>query len=567
MKRVTKFSRICLRAGVGLLVAGCLPFQAGAASGENEKPTATGITASAILEHIKVLSSDEFEGRAPGSHGEQLSVDYLVNQFKKLGLQPGNPDGTYIQTVPMVGTRSSSQGISFDANGKALNFAFPDDAVIWSRRTGHEFKVTNSDVVFVGYGTIAPEYDWDDYKGENLSGKTLVMLINDPQIPDPKDPSKLDEAMFKGRAMTYYGRWTYKYDMAAAKGAAAAIIVHETVPAAYPWAVVTNSNGRENFDLQDEGADSGRLAIQGWMTVESARKLFAAGGHDFDELKQSALRRDFHPVKLNSTANLAVEDAQRTIVSRNVVAKVPGSDPALNNEYIVYSAHWDHLGRDTNLVGDQIYNGAVDNASGCAALLELARAFVKSKPKRTVVFLSFTGEEKGLLGSKYYVTHPLYPLERTLAEINIDGINVWGRTRDLSVVGVGQSTLEDTLGSLASASGRVLEPEPAPEKGFYFRSDHFEFARQGVPALFVNGGIDYVSQSKDFGRRKLDEYIAKDYHRVSDEIKPDWDLSGAVEDVDLLYQTGLAVAQGGQWPEWKPGSEFKARREEMLRQK
>jgi Zn-dependent M28 family amino/carboxypeptidase len=421
--------------------------------------------------------------------------------------------------------------------------------------------VKDSEVVFVGYGIVAPEYGWDDYKGVDVRGKTIVMLINDPPIPDPNDPSKLDDKMFKGRAMTYYGRWTYKYEIATEKGAAAAIIVHETIPAAYPWAVVQGSNSRENFDLQAADKNTGRVAIEGWVTHETAEKLCKAGGQDYAALKKAALGRDFRPVPLSVKASISVKNTLREIASTNVVAKIEGSDPKLKEEYVVYTAHWDHLGRDPQLKGDQIYNGAVDNATGTAALLEIARAFTAAKPRRSVLFLSVTAEEKGLLGAKYYATHPLYPLKQTVANINMDALNVWGRTRDVEVVGAGQSTLEDILSTVAKGRGRVILPEAQPEKGSYFRSDHFEFAKQGVPALDAHSGVEMVGRPEGFGLKKRDEYTAQDYHKVTDEIKPDWDLSGMVEEAELLFQVGSNVANGEEWPEWKVGSEFKAKRQ------
>ncbi len=523
------------------------------------------ISTNELLRHIKVLSSEEFEGRAPGTHGEELTVNYLVSQFKELGLQPGNPDGTFVQNVPLTGI-TAKPGFTYSAPKAApVELAFPKDCVVWSPRFVPEVKVTNSDVVFVGYGVVAPEYGWDDFKDVDVHGKTLLMLVNDPQIPDPNDPSKLDEKMFKGKAMTYYGRWTYKYEIATAKGAAAAIIVHETGPAGYPWEVITGSSGRENCDLQSADNNTNQVAVEGWVTLDAARRLCRAAGQYFSALKQAALRRDFRPVPLALKTSFTVQNTRREIASRNVIAKVEGADSKLKNEYVIYTAHWDHLGRDPKLSGDQVYHGAVDNASGCAALLELAKAFTRVKPKRTILFLSVTGEEKGLLGSKYYATHPLYPLEQTLADFNMDSMNVWGPTRDAIAVGLGQSTLEDTARALLTAQGRVLTPEAEPEKGFYFRSDHFEFAKQGVPALYVKDGIDYVGQPKDFGQRKHDEFTAHDYHKVSDTVRPDWDLSGAVEEARLLFEVGYAVAQGDQRPEWKPGSEFKARRQEQLR--
>lgn len=536
----------------------------GAEFPESTKPAMASVNTNDLLRHIQVLSADEFEGRAPGTPGEERTIDYLVREFQKVGLKPGNPDGTYIQKVPLMGFRAQPT-ISFATSSEKLDLAFPGEAVIWSRHFVPEVKIDSSELVFVGYGVVAPEYGWDDYKDVDVRGKTIVMLINDPAIRDPHDASKLDDKMFKGRAMTYYGRWTYKYEIATAKGAAAAIIVHETEPAAYPWAVVEGSNSRENFDLLTPDRNRGRVPIEGWITLEKAQKLCALGGQKFELLKEAALRRDFRPVPLGSKGTFTVKNTLREISSRNVIARVEGSDPKLKNEYLVYTAHWDHLGRDPQLEGDQIYNGAADNASGIAVLFELAEAFAQSKPKRTVLFLAVTAEEKGLLGAKYYASSPLFPLERTLANINMDNMNTWGRTRDVGIVGVGQSTLEDTLRSVAATQGRTVVPEPEPERGYYFRSDHFEFAKQGVPALYTDDGTDFIGQSKDFGLRKRQEYIARDYHKVSDEIKPGWDLSGLVEDTQLLFQVGYAITESAQWPEWKPASEFKSRRDEMLR--
>lgn len=522
------------------------------------------LSAGRLLDHIKVLASDEFEGRAPGTSGEQKTVDYLIGQFKAMGLAPGNSDGTYIQDVPLVGF-TAKPDVSFTAKNEKIDLHFPNETVVWSRHFTPEVKVEDSPVIFVGYGVVAPEYGWDDFKDVDVRGKTILMLINDPPVPDPNDPSKLDEKMFKGYAMTYYGRWTYKFEIAAAKGAKAAIIVHQTGPAGYPWGVIMMSSGRENFGLQVDDPTSGRAAVEGWVTVDTARKICSAAGVDFDAMKKSAVSRDFRPVPLDLKANFDIKSNIRKIASRNVIAKIEGSDPKLKNEYVIYTAHWDHLGRDASLQGDQIFNGAADNASGTAGLLELARAFTRTKPKRTILFLSVTAEEKGLLGSQYYATHPLYPLKKTLANINMDGIPLWGRTRDVGVVGRGQSTLEDILAPLVAAQGRTLVGESDPGKGYYYRSDHFEFAKVGVPALYLDKGIDVIGKPPGFGKQKRDEYVERDYHKVSDEVKPDWDLSGAVEDLRLLFQVGYTVAQGDTYPQWKEGSEFKARRDEMMK--
>ena len=524
------------------------------------------ITPEHLLAHIKVLSSDQFEGRAPSTPGEELTVKYLVDQFRGFGLKPGNPNGTYVQDVPLFGIRSTPSS-SIIAGGKTIELEPKKDYVAWTIRPVPEIKVAGSDVVFVGYGVVAPEYGWDDYKGVDVKGKTIVMLVNDPAVPDPANPGELDPNMFKGKAMTYYGRWTYKYEIASQKGAAAAVIIHETGPAGYPFEVVVGSNTHENFDIQRPDRNASRVGVQSWIPYPTAEKIFAAAGQDLAALKLAAVRKDFHPVALNAKWSFDIKNEVREVRSKNVVAKVEGSDPKLRDEYVIFTAHWDHLGKDPNLKGDQIYNGAVDNASGCAGLLELARAYAKltPAPKRSVLFLSVTAEEKGLIGSKYYAENPLYPLKKTLADINMDSMNVWGKTRDLVIVGLGASTLDDVARTAAdNQGGRTLNPDPAPERGGYYRSDHFEFAKQGVPALDIHPGTDYIGKDPDFGRQKREDYTTNNYHKVSDEIKPGWDLSGEAQDMQLLFDTGLRVANGATYPEWKPGNEFKAKRDAMM---
>jgi Zn-dependent M28 family amino/carboxypeptidase len=530
------------------------------------RPALSAITSDNLLQHINRLASDGFEGRAPGTAGEDSSVAYITEQFKAIGLAPGNPDGTYIQPVSMIGYTSHPEA-TFAAGGKTMKLRFPNDYVAVSRRNATDVRVDSSDVVFVGYGVVAPEYGWDDYKGMDVKGKTIIMLINDPAVPNPNDSTKLDSTMFKGKAMTYYGRWTYKYEIASDKGAAAAIIVHETGPAGYPFDVVQGSWGRENFDVKETGATN-RVAVESWMTLTKTKELFRNAGLDFDSLHKAATRKDFKPVSLNAKATFHVRNQVREIQSKNVVGKLEGSDPSLKNEYVVYTAHWDHLGKDTTLKGDQIFNGALDNASGVAALLTLAKAYkaLPTPPARSLLFLAVTAEEQGLLGAKWYATHPLYPLDKTLADMNIDGVNQWGKTKDMTVVGYGNSTMDDLLGSvLGSQGGRSMKPDPEPEKGFYYRSDHFEFAKQGVPSLYVDAGTEYVGKDSSYGQKKRDEYTNNDYHKPSDQVKPDWDLSGAVEDLQAFFQVGYRVAQTDHWPEWKPGNEFKARRDSMLK--
>jgi Zn-dependent M28 family amino/carboxypeptidase len=520
-----------------------------------------------ILEHIKVLSSDEFEGRAPGTKGEELSVKYIQDQFKTLNLKPGNPDGSYVQKVPLVGivgTQAKPLTVTKGAQKQTLKWA--DEVVAWTKHVADGASVENSDVVFAGYGVEAPEFNWNDFKDVDVKGKTILVLVNDPAVPDPSDPTKLDPKTFKGDAMTYYGRWTYKFEEGARKGAAAIFVVHETAPAGYPFSVV-QGNLREKFDLVTADKNMGRANIEGWITLDAAKKILALSGQDFDALKKQARTREFRPVSLGVQASIAIKNTLRTIDSQNVVAKLEGSDPKLKDEYVVYSAHWDHLGVGAPVNGDKIYNGALDNASGVATVFEIARAFtqIQPPPKRSILFLMVTAEEQGLLGSQYYATKPLYPLNKTVANINIDGVNQWGLTKDFTVVGMGASDLDDYLKAAADEQGRVLRPDPEPEKGFYYRSDHFNFAKQGVPALDPDSGIDFVGKDSAYGKTKRDEYTEKDYHAPSDEIKPDWDLSGAVEDARLLLAVGYRVANAEKIPEWKPGNEFKATREASLK--
>jgi len=532
---------------------------------ERLKPALDAITPDGLLAHIKTLASDEFEGRAPGSKGEELSIKYIADQFKAIGLSPGNPDGTYFQEVPLAGIKSAPTA-SFMVGDQTTTLNFPDDYVASSARLQDDIKVDNSDIVFVGYGIVAPEYGWNDYKDVDVRDKTILMLINDPPIPDRKDPSKLDDKVFGGRAMTYYGRWTYKYEIAAKKGAAAAVIIHETGPAAYPYSVVRTSWSKENFELDSPDKNAGAVPVRSWITLDVAKKLLTDCGQDFDALKKSALSKDFRPVALKAKATFEIKQEVRTFKSHNVVGKLEGSDPKLKDEYVIFSAHWDHLGKHPELSGDQIFNGAVDNASGVAAVISLGRAFTKLNPppKRSLLFLSTTAEEAGLLGAKYYALHPLYPLKNTLADINIDSMNVWGKTRDVEDTSFGMSTLDDALAKRAQAQGRTAIPNPRPEKGSIYRADNFEFAKAGVPSLYIGKNEHLLSRPAD-GPLRGDEFDLRDYHQVSDEVKSDWDLSGAVQDVQLLLQVGYEVANGDNYPEWKPGNEFKPTRDAMMR--
>ena len=553
---------IMSRSPIKILVLALIPLLPGLL----RAAPAPAISSANILADTKALSADEFEGRAPGSAGEEKTVAFLVERFKQLGLQPGNPDGTYIQNVPLVGITSDPK-LSFALDGQTLTLENVNEFVGPSSRIAPEVATKDSGVVFVGYGVVAPEYGWDDYKGVDVKGKTVVMLINDP--PVTKADGTLDDTIFKGKAMTYYGRWTYKYEIAAEKGAAACLIVHETGPAAYPFAVIVGSRSRENFEIAALDGNITHVGMEGWLTVDAARKLFTAAGKDYDTLKAAAAKQDFHPVALAAKASFKVSNLLRNVASKNVAAVLPGSDPKLRNEYIVYTAHWDHLGKDERLKGDQIYNGAADNAAGTAVLLELARAYASlpadQRPKRSILFLSVTAEEKGLLGSRYYANNPLYPLDHTLANINIDGANPFGPTSDMATVGFGASTIDDVGIAVAAEQGRSMQAEAHPERGGYYRSDHFEFAKVGVPSYYPKNGQTYIGMPADFAEKTAADYIANRYHKVSDEVQPDWTFEGAAQDSAFLYEVGLRIANGDTWPEWKAGNEFKAKRDAMMK--
>ena len=567
-----------LIAALALTTAACSPREERPATDQVPGPTPTvqrtaigdmpDPDMAAVLAHTKVLSSDEYQGRAPGTKGEELTVAYLTDQFRKMGLKPGNTDGTYVQKVPLVGITPTPSTLVVRKGSDERRLAWKDDVVAWTKHVAESATIENSELVFVGYGVVAPEYSWDDYKDVDVRGKTLVMLVNDPPVPNPDDANELDPKTFGGRAMTYYGRWTYKFEIAMEKGAAGALIIHETDPAGYPFSVVQSKTG-EQFDLVTPDKNMGRAAVEGWISLDRGRDLLRMAGQDFGTLKSQAATREFRPVPLGVRASMTIRNSLRTIDSRNVVARIDGRDPKLKDEVVVYSAHWDHLGVGPAVNGDTIYNGAKDNGVGVASMLELARAFTKlpTPPKRSIVFLAVTAEEQGLLGSQYYAVTPIYPLAKTLANINVDGMNVHGRTRDLTLVGLGASDLDDYARDAAGEQGRIIRPDPEPEKGFYYRSDHFNFAKQGVPALDPDEGVEFVGKPAEFGERVRGEWNERDYHQPSDIVRPDWDLSGAFEDLKVFFAVGYRVADADTMPAWKPGNEFKARRDEMLKAK
>ncbi len=553
--RVIRLTLLCC----GLAV-GCRPAPSGTPAGVAVPPEAlAAIDTASFMARIRALADDSMLGRGPGSLGEDRTVAYLTGQFQSLGLAPGNTDGTYIQKVPLVGITPQDQPVLRFAKGsRAISLKWHDDFVAWTKHVADQARLDHSDLVFVGYGIEAPEFKWDDYKGVDLAGKTMVVLVNDPPLADT--------TQFGGRAMTYYGRWTYKYEQGMKHKAAGVLIVHETDRAGYPFSVVQGKTG-EQFDLVTPDKNMGRSDIEGWITLDQARALFTLAGQSFDTLQARAATREFTPVPLGVTASVTIRNKLRTVDSRNVVARLEGSDPALKDEYVVYSAHWDHFGVGLPVKGDSIYNGAYDNASGTAGLLMLARAFkaMPTPPKRSILFLSVTAEEQGLLGSQYYSVAPIYPLAKTLADINMDEINKWGPTRDLTVIGLGASQLDDYAAQAAGEQGRTLRPDPEPEKGSYYRSDHFNFAKQGVPAFNPGVGVDFVGRPAGWGLQRLEEYTSTDYHNPSDEIRPDWDMRGGVDDLKLFLTIGYRVAQADTFPEWRPGNEFRATREAMLK--
>jgi Zn-dependent M28 family amino/carboxypeptidase len=508
--------------------------------------------------HIQVLASDSFEGRGPASPGERKTIAYLSSEFEKLGLRPGNA-GEWVQPVPLVAiTADRNMTLSVTGPGAVRTHRYGADFIAFTRRVVPQSSLANSEVVFAGYGVVAPEYGWNDYEGLDARGKTVIVLVNDPGFATG------DTTLFRGRSMTYYGRWTYKYEEAARQGAAGAFIVHETEPAAYPWDVVTGSWSGEQFGLVARDSNMSRAAVEGWLTVEAARAVFRQAGQDYDSLKARAMRRGFRPVPLGLRASVTVRNRIRSSTSNNLLALLPGAERP--GEYVIYMAHWDHLGRDTSLEGDEIYNGALDNASGTAGLLVLAKAFASldPPPRRSIVFLAVTAEEQGLIGSAHYAQNPVYPLDRTAAVINMDGLNHIGPTRDITVIGYGNSALDDYLAQAAQTQGRVLKPDAEPEKGFYYRSDHFNFAKAGVPALYTDAGVDHVERGEAYAREQRDKYTAERYHKPSDEYDPSRDLRGAIDDLRLLFLVGYRIANESAFPNWRPGTEFRAIRDSMM---
>jgi Zn-dependent M28 family amino/carboxypeptidase len=550
--------RAGLLAGLVCWTIGC--NQAPSSSSPSADDGLAAFNKDSLAAHIQILSSDSFQGRRPFTPGETRTVDFLVHAFTNLGLEPGN-GASYTQDVPLVEISPTGTPVMKLQSPKGkIDLENSRDFVIWTERPDSVSKIDGDDVVFAGFGVVAPEYGWNDYAGLDVKGKTVLVMVNDPGF--------YDSTLFKGHTMTYYGRWTYKYEEAARQGAKACLIIHNTAAASYPFSVVQSSNGGVKLHLDTRSNPRYQLALQGWVTGETANKLLSAAGKD-SSLLTGAWRRGFKslPLRLKLSAALTVKQVYNQ--SHNVIAKITGTKRP--DEFIIYSAHWDHLGiGKPDEKGDSIYNGAADNASGTSSLLELARAFqsLPEKPERTILFLAVTAEEQGLLGSAWYGQHPIYPLAKTVANLNTDVINTYGRTRDITYSGEGQSELEDYLSEEVKKKGRYIAPETHPEAGHYFRSDHFNFAKAGVPALTPDAGVDNLEKGKEYGKAMQDEYTAKRYHQPADEYDAQkWNLDGGLEDIELEFQIGKKLAFGNAWPQWKSGSEFKAIRDQTAGQR
>lgn len=554
-----------------LLWAGVIALAACASADQSTAP-ATDIEAfehaplsnEALLSHVRVLASDEFEGRAPGTNGEQLTLDYLQRAFEAAGLEPGvtRADGTrswFQETQLTAATLTNVPTLTIAGRDGAREYSYATQFSAWTRRLDPTIDIENAPLVFVGYGVNAPELGWNDYEGVDVRGKIVVMLINDPDFETG------DDRGFGGRAMTYYGRWTYKFEEAGRQGAAGAIIIHETAPASYPWAVIQASTGSARWDIVRADRGANRAGFEGWVTTDVAMETFRRAGLNFNQLKARAQTRGFRAVPMGTLrGSLELQTSTETRTTSNIVGVLRGS--ARPNETILYSAHWDHLGRCPPIDGDNICNGALDNATGTGALVELARRFsAEGRPERSVAFIGLTAEEQGLLGALYYMQDPVFDPAHTVAAINMDGINNAGRTRDIEVVGYGKGEMDDLITQAVQAQGRRVEPDSSPEAGYFYRSDHLHFAQLGIPVLYTSNGIDMVDGGVARGREINEAYVAFNYHKPSDEITDAWDMSGGAEDLEALYTVGRTLADSERWPEWRANAEFRAAREASRR--
>ncbi|MBL7856676.1 MAG: M20/M25/M40 family metallo-hydrolase [Cyclobacteriaceae bacterium] len=534
----------------------CFLFACGPKNEFDPKDGLQSFTAQGIEEHIITLASDEFQGRRPFTEGEKKTLTYLEAQYKASGLEPGN-ENSYLQEVPMVEITAFADSVLTIKGKSNYKISGYKDYVLWTQRTDSIIRWQDEELVFAGFGIVAPEYNWNDYEGLDVKNKIVLVMVNDPGFGGE------DSTFFKGNTMTYYGRWTYKFEEAARQGAKGCFVIHNTIPAAYPFGVVQNGWNAPHLYLDPRGKNQYFCEGVGWLSKPATDKIFAAAGLSFNELQTKARQPGFKGMSLQQKISTSMKVKSKFDKTYNVVGKITGSEHP--EEYIIYSSHWDHLGiGKKDLSGDSIYNGAYDNASGTAGLLELAKAFksLKNKPKRTIIFLAVTAEEQGLWGSAYYAENPIYPTEKTVANINIDGLNPYGKLNDIIVIGKGQSDLEDYLSEEAKLLGRQVVDDNESEKGYYFRSDHFNFAKVGIPALYTHTGSDHAEKGKAYGQQLKNEYTQKYYHQPSDAYDASrWNLEGAVDDLKLLFQVGKRLAFENTWPKWKDGSEFKAIRE------
>jgi Zn-dependent M28 family amino/carboxypeptidase len=548
--------RLLLAASVATVTAAVLASLHPAVLTSEETEAAGAIQEHRMRADIRFLSSDLLEGRGPASRGDRLARAYVASRFEAIGLEPGAPDGSWTQPFELIALDTRCPPTLPVTNGDSvLELRFYEDYIATSGVQSSLARVDDAEIVFVGYGIVAPEYRWDDYKGADLRGKVLLFLNNDPES---------DPELFEGVRRLYYGRWDYKYEMAARQGAAGAIIIHTPRSAGYGWSVVQSSWTGEQFALPEKGEP--KVPVQAWVTEGAARRLVQLAGRDLDALRESAERRDFRPVSLGVHTSLALENTVESRQSANVIGRLPGRDPSLAREAVIYTAHHDHLGVRAQGGSPTVYNGALDNASGVAMMLAVAEAFaaLPEAPRRTVYFASVGAEEQGLLGSTFLARHPPVPAGRLAANINIDGMNVWGRTRDVAVVGLGKSTLDDWIQAIAATQGRTVRAEAFPDKGSYYRSDHFSLARVGVPAAYLDAGTEAVGRPPGWAREQQEAWERAHYHQPSDDLRPEWDFSGAIEDAQLLFHLGVKVAEASRLPEWRPGDEFEAARKKAL---
>ncbi len=527
-------------------------------SGTASEQAAASIDEATLRGHIRFLADDLLEGRGPGSRGDALTQLYLQTQFQTLGLRPAAADGSWTQDVPLVGvTTHAPPSITFRSGDSELALRTGEEFIANMGRPVAKATISDAELVFVGYGIEAPEYEWNDYKDVDLHGKVLVMMNNDPS-DDPE--------LFEGRRRLYYGRWDYKYESAARQGAAGAIIIHTTPSAGYPWQVVQTSWSGEEFELR--GSDGPRMKLKAWASEDAARRLVKLGGHDLDTLIESAQSRSFRPVDLNTRMSIDLSADIREKHTANVLGMLEGSHPQRSREVVIFMAHHDHLGMaaERNIDGDNIYNGAVDNASGTASLLAVAKAFSRlpSRPDRSILFAAVGAEEQGLLGSQRFADDPPFPAGYMAAVINMDGTNIIGRTHDVNVIGLGKSSLDAIVESVAKSQGRIVTPDHFPDRGYYYRSDQFSLAKVGVPGVYLHPGIKVIGRPDGWGKEQLDLWVEKIYHQPGDEYLEDWDLSGAIEDTRLLFRVGLRVAESPELPAWNPGDEFEAARKRAL---